>query len=224
MLRPTTLHSFELRKGNLEIKRRPQTIDFPQIAGKTYGAPDFAVTATSNSGLPVTFRSASPAIISVTNGIVKILRAGAASVTAEQAGNNNYLPATAITRTFTIQRAPLQVTAENKSKFEGEANPALTVVYAGFVYGETEAVLTQPAVPSTNVVPSTPPGTYDIFPGTATADNYVMSYVKGVLTVRARGLQPQTITFPQLAGKTYGDADIAPGATTTSPWPYAIHR
>src|SRR5206468_1487435 len=56
------------------------------------------------------------------------------------AGNANYAPASGDV-SITITRRTLTVTADNKSKTYGGANPALTASYSGFVNGETETVL-----------------------------------------------------------------------------------
>ncbi len=49
---------------------------------------------------------------------------------------------TAVAGTLTVTPATLTVTAENKSKVYGSANPPLTYVISGFQNGETDAVVT----------------------------------------------------------------------------------
>ncbi|WP_341837699.1 MBG domain-containing protein [Chitinophaga pollutisoli] len=206
-------------KGTMTVLPRPklqQTIDFPAITGKTYGNALFAPGATATSTLTVAYHTTTPTVVEIVNGRVKIVGTGNASVTASQAGNNDYEAAPEVTRTFAVQGAPLQVKADNKTKVEGQANPTLTVTYTGFVNGETVSVLTQRATPTTAVTESTPAGEYDIFPGSAAAANYTMNYVNGKLTVTAKPRQAQTITFPQPAAKTYGDGDFAGGAQASS--------
>ncbi|HEX2909213.1 MAG TPA: choice-of-anchor A family protein [Chloroflexia bacterium] len=87
--------------------QQSQTITFPQPAGKTFGDAPFALNATASSGLPVSYSSNSPAVCSVSGNTVTLLGPGICSITASQAGNAGYLPATPVTRTFNV--APSQV-------------------------------------------------------------------------------------------------------------------
>ena len=48
----------------------------------------------------------------------------------------------------TVGQAPLTITADNQSSTYGQALPALTVSYAGFVNGDTQASLTTAATAS----------------------------------------------------------------------------
>src|SRR6185503_10925827 len=65
-----------------------QTITFLPLAGMTFGAPPFAVSATSSSGLPVTFAIASgPATIA--GNVVTILGGGTVTVRASALGGSN---------------------------------------------------------------------------------------------------------------------------------------
>lgn len=79
----------------------------------------------------------------------------------------------------------LTITAEDKSKVTGQANPTLTVSYAGFVEGDTSASLvTAPTIVTTAVLNS-PEGTYPITASGAAHPKYNIVYVAGTLTVTA---------------------------------------
>jgi CSLREA domain-containing protein len=86
-----------------------------------------------------------------------------------------------------VSRAPLTITAEDKSMLAGEALPALTARYSGFVYGETTAALDTPASLSTAATSASPPGFYAITVTGATDANYTITFVPGTLTVRSAG-------------------------------------
>ncbi|WP_239457747.1 MBG domain-containing protein, partial [Flavobacterium nitrogenifigens] len=75
------------------------------------------------------------------------------------------------------------MTADDKSKAYGSANPTLTVSYSGFVNGDTEASLTTAATAASTATASSPVGTYAITAGGASSPNYSISYVEGTLTV-----------------------------------------
>jgi hypothetical protein len=154
----------------------------------TYGAPDFAV-ATASSGLPVTYSVADPTVAtpSATPGLLHITGGGTTTVVVMQKGNTTYAPGTDSV-TVTINKAPLTITANNQSIVYGQADPAFTVTYSGFVNGENASALTTPPL----VVPSSPakpiyPGTYLIEVSGAVSQNYAFTYVNGVLTVTLPG-------------------------------------
>ncbi|MBN8675667.1 MAG: T9SS type A sorting domain-containing protein, partial [Chitinophagales bacterium] len=191
-----------------------QPFIFNAIPVKTYGDPDFNGGATSlNTTQPVIYSSSDPAVATIVNGDIHIVGAGAADITASQASDGFY-PAASVTRPLTVNKAALTVTADDKLKFEGQANPALTASYTGFVMGETAVVLLTPAVLTTTAVLNSPPGTYPITVAGATSVNYDISFVNGVLTVQPK--QNQTITFNAIPTKTYGNADFAAGGSSTN--------
>src|SRR5207245_11446911 len=61
------------------------------------------------------------------------------TVTASQAGDSNYLAAADVPQSFSVNKALLTVTADNKSREYGDANPVFTASYGGFKNGETLA-------------------------------------------------------------------------------------
>jgi hypothetical protein len=75
--------------SRLIVVKRNQTITFQPVGTKVVGGPDFSLTATSTSELPIIFSSASTNI-SITNSLVKILKAGRTPILASQAGNDEY--------------------------------------------------------------------------------------------------------------------------------------
>lgn len=85
--------------------------------------------------------------------------------------------------TITLQKTTLTVTANNKSKAVGSANPELTVSYSGFIDGDDESVIdTLPEI-ITAANNSSPAGSYDIVPYGAWDNKYEFVYVNGSLTV-----------------------------------------
>ena len=129
--------------------------------------------------------------------------AGTYAITASGAVDGNYT-ITYITGTLTISTATLIITASDQSKVYGTSNPALTVIYSGFVNGDTQAILTaQPTVTCTATTASSV-GTYAISACCALADaNYNITYLSGTLTVTPAVL---TITAND-ASKTFGEVN-----------------
>jgi hypothetical protein len=187
---------------------------FNTLPVKTYGNADFNGGATSlNTTQPIIYSSSNPAVASIVAGSIHITGAGTTDITASQASDGFYPPAS-ITKTLTVNQAPLTIKADDKIKFEGQVNPTLTATYTGFVLGETTAVLTaQPTLVTTATTASTA-GAYPITVSGATAANYLVTQTNGVLTVQAK--QNQTITFNAPVTKTYGNADFAHGISSTN--------
>ena len=81
-----------------------QTIAFGTAPTLTLGG-NATVTATATSGLAVTYSSATPAICTVdaTSGLVNGLLAGTCTITANQSGNDQYFPATAVALNLPVE-------------------------------------------------------------------------------------------------------------------------
>ena len=153
---------------------------------KTYGNTAFTKTLTKTGDGTVTY-SCSPAGVATVNestGAVTIIGAGSTTITATVADGANYTyAANTASYTLNVAKAALTLTADDKSRSYGTANPALTYTASGFVNGETTSVLTTQPTLSTTANASSEVGTYPITISGAAAANYTISYVNGTLTV-----------------------------------------
>ena len=196
-----------------------QTITFDPLSDKTFGDPPFPVTATTESGLAVSFSIASgPA--TVDGNIVTITGAGVVTVRASQAGDDTYGPALDVDQSFTVGAAAQTIT------FGPLANRTFGDPPFG-VAGTSSSGLSV---------------AFSIFSGPATIDGSIVT-ITGVGTVVVRTTQPgngnhaaapdveqsftieaaaQTITFGPLADKTFGDAPFGVSATASSGLPVAF--
>lgn len=96
----------------------------------------------------------------------------------------DYQTPAAIERTLTIIKAPLTITADSKSMKVGAILPELTISYVGFKGNDNESVLSHQVVASTTATSESPAGQYDItLTKDATASNYEITFVDGVLSV-----------------------------------------
>jgi hypothetical protein len=132
------------------------------------------------------------------------------TVTAQDSGDNG-TPALAVSDLFrlTVERAPLLIRAENKTKLYGAALPELTATFQGFVNGDSAAQLALPPILTTGATASSSVGTYSINVGGAASANYTIAYAAGILSVTPA---PLIITAENKA-KVYG-ADL-PELTAT---------
>src|SRR5439155_1394010 len=108
-----------------------------------------------------------------------------------------------VTNLIDVNKAALLINADNKSKVYGQANPALSASYSGFVNGETAADLDTPVSVSTTATASSPVGGYPITASEAADANYAISLVEGALTIGRASL----LITAENKSKVYGQAN-----------------
>ena len=186
---------------------------FNPFVHKTYGDNDFVTsTFSKNTIQPIVFSSSDPLVATVsTTGVIHIVGVGATNITASQLSDGVYADSS-ITRVLIVDKADLTITADDKSKIQGDANPPLTVTYSGFVNGENESILYAPIVVATTASQSSPKGAYPITILTATAANYNINFIPANLIVYGFEFAPIPVI-------TYGDRDtIKAKADTSNPY------
>jgi gliding motility-associated-like protein len=199
----------------LTVAKGDQTISFGALAVKTYGDGDFAISATSNSGLSISFSSSYPSVATIAGNIVHIVSAGTSVITASQAGNSLWNPATDVQQTLTVNKADQTISFSTlSSKTCGDADFSLSAsASSGLSVSFTSS---NPAVATIagNVVHIAGAGISVITALQAGNANYnAAPDVQQTLTVNKAN---QTITFSVLPAKTYGDADFSLSATSSS--------
>ena len=94
-----------------------QTITFGALSSVTYGVAPYTLTATASSTLPVSFDSSNTSVATISGTTITIVGAGTTTITASQAGDSNYNPATNVQQSLTVNQKALTitgVTADNK--------------------------------------------------------------------------------------------------------------
>src|SRR5439155_17505459 len=117
---PDVHRTFSIAKAN-------QTISFGALANKTFGDPDFNVSATASSGLPVSFTATGNCTIS--GNTVHLTGAGSCTITASQPGNANFNAATDVPQSFNIAKANQTITfgaLANKTFGDADFNVSAT--------------------------------------------------------------------------------------------------
>lgn len=122
---------------------------------------------------------------------------------------------TPITANVQVDPAPLTITANNAARGFSETNPAFTVSFGGLVNGDTPAVLTSPVVISTDGQDGVDAGDYALVPSGAEADNYMVMFVPGTLTINK---DPAQISLSNLLH----DADGTPKMAEVSVVPEGV--
>jgi hypothetical protein len=107
----------------LVIAPAPQTIDFTAPPDRTFGEPPFELTATSSSGLPVSFTLVSgPA--SLTGNTVTLSGPGTVTVRASRIGGPNHSAAADVDRSFNVAKTPATITLGDLSAtYDGQPKP-----------------------------------------------------------------------------------------------------
>ncbi|WP_162164164.1 MBG domain-containing protein, partial [Xylanibacter brevis] len=114
---------------------------------------------------------------------------GTATATVTALANSTKYSDTA-SKTFSITKKPLTVTADNKQVTYGDDAPQYTVSYDGFVNNETNAVLGgELALACDYVKDQSGVGNYTITPSGYTSDNYAITFANGTLTVGEKALE-----------------------------------
>ena len=210
-------YTIDYVKGTLTVRKVESSVSIEEVAAKTYGDATFDLTVTrSGSTAAPEYASSDTSVLTVdATGKVTIKGAGTATVTVTLPQDDNYNQA-ADGVSITVNKKALTVTAEDKSITYGDEAPAYSVVYDGFVNGETQdttgvldGTLTfscdyrkADATENTN----SNAGTYVITPGGLTSANYEISFAEGTLTV---GKAAGQVSIASVGDKTYGDAEFA---------------
>ncbi|MFN8024200.1 MAG: hypothetical protein U0Q03_21905 [Acidimicrobiales bacterium] len=206
------------------VNRANQTITFTSPGNQTITASPITVSATANSGLPVTFTTTTPAVCTAngTNGSsITLLDAGTCSVRAEQAGDSRYNAATAVTRSFTVTKVTNTITfpapggrtlAQSPVTVSATASSGLPVQFstttpavctAGGALGEVITLLTV----GTCTVRAEQPGDATYRAATPVSRN--INVTKAA----------QTITFPTLSATLITASPVTVSATASSGLP-----
>ena len=200
------------------LAKAPLTVT-ANASAMTYGSALPAFTS-SFAGLVAPDTQASLGALTYTTAAIATSSPGPYAVTPGGLVTSNYAVAYAA-GTLTVSKAALTITAENKSRPYGAADPSFTVAYTGFQNSETVAVLGGALSCLTTASAASPasPPSYPINCSGQTSNNYAITNVAGALTISTAD---QTITFDALSGKTYGDASFALTGTASSGLPVAF--
>jgi gliding motility-associated-like protein len=111
-----------------------------------------------------------------------------------------------------INRLPLTVTADDHQRCYGDADPLFTFTSTGFITGED---FTTAPTGSSNTNAASAAGDYEISFSAGVADNYVISYVTGTLTIKPAPALTLSTTGEYLCGTTAPVLTVTGGAGYT---------
>jgi Secretion system C-terminal sorting domain len=213
--------STESNTESVAITKVDQTITFNALPAKTFGDASFTLSATSTSGLPVSFISSDATIASISGNTVTILKVGTVNITASQVGDANFNAATSVVQPLTINKANQTTTfSALPAKTFGDAAFALSATSSSSLpvsFSSSDATV---ASITGNTITILKAGTVNITASQAGDASFnAATNVVQPLTINKAN---QTITFNALVSKTFGDAAFALSATSSSSLPVSF--
>jgi len=199
--------------GALILEKTAQTITFESIPAKVFGDPDFNLSATASSGLPITYLSSDTNIATITNNTVTILHSGTVTITAIQEGTADFATSSS-QQILSINKAG-QVIAFDKLEnkiFGGFDFSLIATTSSGRAVAYTSS---NPLVATVdgNVVTLVGAGITTIIAYQEGDADYASASSEQTLMVTKAS---QTIAFDTIPDKTFGDAKFALFSTASS--------
>jgi hypothetical protein len=185
--------------------KQNQFISFNSISDVTVGDLDFSLSASTSSGLEVSYLSSSNKV-SLNGSIVTIVSAGRAEVTATQSGNSEYNAATPVSNSFCINPSKPEITVTNidtPSPTLTSSSPSGNQWYLNGVPLSSETSI------SLNVVTD---GTYTI----QTSVDDCFSTLSSPIVIEIFVKLDQAISLNSIPDVTIGDPDFPLAATASS--------
>jgi hypothetical protein len=160
-----------------------QSVSFPSLPSATYGGSPLILSATSSSGLPVSYSSASTNIV-ISGNTVTLLGAGTASIVAGQSGSANWSAATSVTNALVISKATNVISAFGplgSRSYSNNATFTVTAPTASSGLSVTLGVKSGPASISGSTVTVTGTGTVVLSANQAGNGNYQVYFGDGII-------------------------------------------
>lgn len=207
--------------SNSVTPKGDQTITFAQPSNYNFGATP-TLTATSDSGLTVSFTSSTPGVCTITTGgALTFVSAGTCTIDADQAGNSATNAATTVTQSFIVNAivpgAPTigTATAGNTEATVTFTAPASTGGAAILAGGYTVTASPGGATGTGSSSPITVTGLTNgvSYTFTVTATNSAGTGAASAASNSITPASPQTITFNDPGAQTFG---TTPTLTATS--------
>ncbi len=202
----------------LTVNKTQQVISFTTPPVKIYGDADFDAGATSSSGLTVTYTSNNTSIAAIINGKIRVMGAGSATITASQSGNLQYSSALDVSRILTVNKAAQVISFTTPLvKTYGDADFDAGATSSSGLLVTYSSANPNIATIVNNKIHIIGAGTALITASQAGNSSFSAAPTVGRTLTVAKG--SQTISFPNLNNKNYGDSDFDPGASSTSGLP-----
>ncbi len=204
-----------VKEQTLTVSKSDQKIIFYPLPTYSNTAADFS-PAYASSALPITYTSSVPEVATISAvGEIHIVGVGTTLVTASQAGNANYNPSTAVSKTLVVKLNQNVNFSADMNRYIGEPDSHVATSSSGLpvqyiAYTKTIATVVSGKIHLLNKV-----GKSVIQAKVAETATYAASTVKykSVNVLAAR--QAQTITFNTIPVKSLIDSDFSPASVSS---------
>ena len=181
-----------------------QSITFLSLSNVVYGASALPLSASSSSGLPVTYQVISGPGAIYQGKVLSLTGAGTIVIQATQAGSSSYEAAAPVRISVTVFPAVLTVSANDVSAVYGSISSSFRYNITGFVLGQSASqVISGTASVKTNATAVSGVGNYVLTPsqGSLVSANYTFFFAPGVLTVTPAPLTITAVSVSAIYGK-----------------------
>ena len=189
-------YSFTYGSGILSVNKAPVIVTADNKT-KVYGSENPSLSVSYSGFLNNEDESVLGARPVVSTTALTTSNVGIYAITLSGGSDNNY-DLILVNGSLKIEKAPLTITAENKTRSYGQINPVLTITYSGFVMGQTESVLDVRPEVETEANINSDAGNYEITLSKAADANYNIISKNGILKINKAD---QLINFEQIAGQ-----------------------
>ncbi len=194
-------------------------IAFPTLSNTAYGATAPALAATSTSGQPVTYTSATPSVCTVSGSTVMDVAVGTCTINANQAAAGNYAAASQVSQSYQVTPGTDTITFPALSNTAFGATPPVPMATSTsgqpVTYSTTSTAC---SVTSSGVITDTAVGSCAITASQAAAGNYAAAMaVTNTFNITPA---PDMITFPTPTSQT--NPVLAATSTSGQPVTYAL--
>jgi hypothetical protein len=197
---------------SFNVAKADQTITLASIANRGFSTQTFIPTAVASSKLPVTFSVVSgPA--QIVAGAVQLTGVGSVLVRASQLGNDDYVAAIPVDRTFTVSKGDQTLTFDAVGAKTFNDPPVTLSARSSVGLPVTFRVVSGPGIISGTQLTLTGAGSVVVQALQAGNENYNTAAAAQTVAVNKAA---QTVTFPALANVGYSTNAIALKATASS--------
>ena len=197
----------------LVVNKATQTITFNSFLAKIFGDVDFALVASSSSGMALIFTSDNTAVATIVNSKIHITGTGTAYITASQSGNTNYLAASQVTQQLIVKNENQTITfTALAGKIYGDADFNVSAISSSGLPVSFMSDNTSVAKVVNGLVHIIGAGSVNLIAMQA-GDAYYNAapYVYQSLVVAKAS---QQLFFGVISPKLYTDVDFSPGASS----------
>ncbi|WP_162126240.1 YDG domain-containing protein [Flavobacterium phycosphaerae] len=203
-----------------DITKADQTITLASTDTKTTATTTYTLALNASSGLPITYTSPDSSVITISGNTVTIVGAGTATITANQAGNDNYNAAPEATQTLTVTQ-PACASVSGTTSYNFGAVTPFTASPTATQSNVTTSAVTQGNSFGASTLLSSTSGSSG-YTGASGAGNAGIAAVNGAFSTSTSAYFAFTVTPAAGYNFTLNGISFGSRSTTSGPQAYAL--